>query len=137
MHAAIKIAIITSLPDLPPTCLEGVAAPSQEPHPHPLLALRVLVRSLYFLCGSTPMRLSSVLHRIRHNCNKRYWWQFRLSVRLSVCSSHAGVVYKRLNVSSKFFHCLTAPAIIQIFGYHISFGNSDRGMGPQLQENCQ
>jgi len=31
------------------------------------------------------------------------------SVRLSVCPSHAGIVSKRLNLSSNCLHCLVAP----------------------------
>ena len=34
----------------------------------------------------------------------------RPSVRLSVCPSHAWIVFKRLNISSKFFHCLIGPS---------------------------
>jgi len=43
----------------------------------------------------------------QHICYSAYMpRQFRLSVRPSVCLSHACIVSKRLNVSSKFFHGL-------------------------------
>ena len=35
--------------------------------------------------------------------------QFRMSVCPSVCPSHACIVSKRLNLSSKFFHYLIGP----------------------------
>jgi len=55
-----------------------------------------------------------ILHHFyvrQHICYSAYMpRQFRLSVRLSIRLSHACFVSKRLNASSKFFHCLIAPS---------------------------
>ena len=49
----------------------------------------------------------------------------RLFVRPSVCPWHAGIVWKRLNISSQFFHHTVAQSF-QFYEHQTSSRNSDR-----------
>jgi len=59
------------------------------------------------LCGcSLCLRKFLGVFNVRQKTDARY--SYRLDVRLSVCPSHAGIVSRRLNLSSNCLHCLVA-----------------------------
>ena len=78
-------------------------------------ACRVRRRRCYWRCYCVQARWQIIINYYarQHICYMYSAYmprQFRLSVRLSVRPSHACIVSKRLNVSSKFFHCLIGPS---------------------------
>ena len=54
----------------------------------------------------TTLTCLSFIFNVRQSYSAHYW--YRLDVRLSVCPSHAGIVSKRLSLSSNCLHCLVA-----------------------------
>ena len=80
-----------------------------------LLSFHACKQSIHILLSlpsyPTVAQLILLFYARQHICYSAYMpRQFRPSVCPSVCPSHACIVSKRLNVSSKFFHCPIGPS---------------------------
>ena len=59
-----------------------------------------------------------------------------LSVRVSVCPSHADILSKRLNISSNFFHIRVASHTILVFPHQTVCQHYDGALPPNGSVKC-